>query len=192
MKRKLARAVIPALLGWIGAVSYWIAAGPDEPRALRADTAVVLGAAVYGDEPSPVFRERIKHALELYDSGKVRSFVLTGGKAQGDGFTESEVAEKVIRQEAPEDAEIWLDRKSRTTRENLVEAKRLMDEADLTSAIIVSDPLHMRRAMEMAEDLGIAAMPSATPTTRYRSFWPKAKFLMRETFFMHHYWLFGK
>ncbi|HEV2765160.1 MAG TPA: YdcF family protein, partial [Pyrinomonadaceae bacterium] len=46
----------------------------------RADAAVVLGAAVWTRRPSPVFRERINHAVELYKRGRVRKLILTGGR----------------------------------------------------------------------------------------------------------------
>jgi vancomycin permeability regulator SanA len=42
-----------------------------------ADAAVVLGAAVWSSSPSPVFRERINHAIELYRRGKVRKLIFT-------------------------------------------------------------------------------------------------------------------
>jgi uncharacterized SAM-binding protein YcdF (DUF218 family) len=57
----------------------------------------------------------------------------------------------------------------------------------LKSAIIVSDPLHMKRAMMMADGLGIDAVPSPTATTRYQSFQTKFGFLIREIYFFHHY-----
>ena len=34
----------------------------------NADAAIILGAAVWGDKPSPVFEERIKHGIWLYKS----------------------------------------------------------------------------------------------------------------------------
>jgi uncharacterized SAM-binding protein YcdF (DUF218 family) len=51
----------------------------------------------------------------------------------------------------------------------------------------VSDPLHMKRAMMMADDLDIAAVSSPTPTSRYRSLKTKLGFLLRELYFIHHY-----
>jgi vancomycin permeability regulator SanA len=36
-----------------------------------ADAAVVMGATVFRDRPSPVFRERINHAIDLYQEGMV-------------------------------------------------------------------------------------------------------------------------
>ena len=51
------------------------------------------------------------------------------------------------------------------------------------TAIIVSDPLHMKRAMLLAEDAGIKAYSSPTPSTRYVSLRTKIPFLARETFY---------
>ena len=45
---------------------------------VQGDAAIVLGAAVWGNEVSPVFRERINHAIDLYRSGKVRKIIFTG------------------------------------------------------------------------------------------------------------------
>ncbi len=58
-----------------------------------------------------------------------------------------------------------------------------MEEHALDTAIIVSDPLHMKRAMLMAEDYGICAYSSPTPTTMYRSAKTQIPFLAREVFF---------
>ena len=58
-----------------------------------------------------------------------------------------------------------------------------MDAHQLETAIIVSDPLHMKRAMLLAEDAGITAYSSPTPTTRYISMRTKIPFLARETFY---------
>ena len=50
-------------------------------------------------------------------------------------------------------------------------------------AIIVSDPLHMKRAMLLEEEAGINAYSSPTPTSRYVSLRTKIPFLARETFY---------
>lgn len=42
-----------------------VATGRAHPDGL-SDVAIVLGAVVYGDKPSPVFKERIKHGIALY------------------------------------------------------------------------------------------------------------------------------
>jgi uncharacterized SAM-binding protein YcdF (DUF218 family) len=45
----------------------------------------------------------------------------------------------------------------------------------------------MKRAMMMADGLGIDAVPSPTATTRYQSFQTKFGFLIREIYLFHHY-----
>jgi uncharacterized SAM-binding protein YcdF (DUF218 family) len=62
-----------------------------------------------------------------------------------------------------------------------------MRQHGIESAVVVSDPLHMKRAMMMADDLGIVAASSPTPTSRYRSLKTKLRFLLRELYFIHHY-----
>jgi vancomycin permeability regulator SanA len=57
-----------------------------------ADAAIVLGAAVYTDSPSPVFEERIRHGVALYKAGRVRLLVMTGGRDPGDRLSEAEAA----------------------------------------------------------------------------------------------------
>ncbi|WP_342345438.1 hypothetical protein [Snodgrassella alvi] len=42
----------------------------------EADAAIVLGAAAWDKRPSPVFRERINHAINLYRAGIVKKFSL--------------------------------------------------------------------------------------------------------------------
>ncbi|MFH7026696.1 MAG: hypothetical protein ACHBN1_15105 [Heteroscytonema crispum UTEX LB 1556] len=43
---------------------------------IKADAAIVLGAAVWGEEPSVVFRERINHAIHLDRKGDILSLFL--------------------------------------------------------------------------------------------------------------------
>lgn len=148
----------------------------------NADTAIVLGAAAYYNKPSPVFEERIKHAINLYKQGKVKKIVFTGGHGSEEEPAESEVARSyAIRHGVPAQA-IAIETESKTTLENLKNAAPLLAKEE--STLIVSDPIHMRRAMLMASDVGIQAEPSPTPTTRYRSLPVKLEFLNRETFFM--------
>ncbi|MDE1466868.1 YdcF family protein [Aurantiacibacter sp. D1-12] len=190
--KKLRRAILPALVGWLGAIAYWIGAGPPESPSASADVAIVLGAAVDSSEPSPVFRERISHGITLFNEGRVERLIFTGGRSEEDALAESEVARDMALAEGLPEEAILIETESGTTMHNLVEAQLLMRDAGLDSALIVSDPLHMRRATEMADALGMQVQASATPTTRYRSFWPKAQFLAREVYFMHHFWLFGE
>ena len=171
-------AVIVFGAGAISIVSY-----SNTDNTASCDAAIVLGAGVFGDEPSPVFRERLNHGISLYQNGYVTTLILTGGVGDGAAESDAAVAKRyVMAQGVPENA-ILIEEKSRITEQNLLYAKELMNEQSLETALIVSDPLHMKRAMLMAKDFGITAFPSPTPTTMYRSLRTKLPFLLRETYF---------
>lgn len=67
-----------------------------------------------------------------------------------------------------------------------------MDDNGLKTALIVSDPIHMKRAMQIASDIGITAWSSPTPSTRYESLGAKLAFLIQETWHMIGYFLYPK
>ena len=149
----------------------------------HCDVAIILGAATSDGEVSPVYRERINHGIWLYENGYVDYLILTGGIGNGNEISDAFAAKQyAIKKGVPEQV-IFIEEKSTITEENLEHAKVIMDEHSLDTAIIVSDPLHMKRAMLMASDYGIDACSSPTPTTMYRSAKTQIPFLAREVFF---------
>jgi len=154
-------------------------ASPD----MQADAAVVLGAAVWSQQVSPVFRERINHAMDLYRRGRVHKIIFTGGQGNRDEPTEAAAAREYAVSNGISPSDILIEQRSHTTYENLVYAKQLADAHGLKKILIVSDPMHMRRAIAMAEDVGLEAYPSPTMTTRYTGFRSQFGELTRETFY---------
>lgn len=163
------------------ALSIWRYASVDEKQ--PADTAIVLGAGTAGGEISPVFRERIHHGIWLYQNGYVDALIFTGGIGDGNERSDAWAAGQYAIEQGVPEADILLEEKSTITQENIANAKKIMDEKGYRTAIIVSDPLHMKRAMLMARDYGIEAYSSPTPTSRYISLKTKIPFLAREEFF---------
>jgi len=148
-----------------------------------ADAAVVLGAAVWTMDPSPVFKERINHAINLYRKGRVRKLIFTGGQGNPGEPTEASAARDYALQSGVPTSDILIEDKSHTTYENILNAKQLADTHGLSTVLIVSDPLHMKRAMTMARDVGLEAHPSPTPSTRYQGMRSQLKLLMHETYY---------
>ncbi len=176
------------LLGMVLALiplSIWYQAEVDETR--QADAAVILGAAVYTDHPSPVFMERIRHGIELYQNGLVKKLIFTGGKDRYDEVSEAAAARAVALEEGVAEEDILIEEESTKTWLNLVETVPVMEQADVNSVLVVSDPLHMKRAMVMADDLGIEAYASPTKTSRFQSREAKLKFLKSETIYFAGY-----
>ncbi|MBD2447111.1 YdcF family protein [Nostoc sp. FACHB-152] len=150
---------------------------------IKADAAIVLGAAVWGNEPSPVFRERINHGINLYKNANVSKIIFTGGVGESDELAEAIVGKNYAVANGVKAAEILTETRSRTTYQNLKNALEVISGHNLTKFLIVSDPLHMKRSVLMAKHLGMDAYPSPTPTTRYRTFRSQIEFLLRETYF---------
>ena len=150
---------------------------------VRCDAVIVLGAATSGGEVSPVYRERIHHGIWLYENGYVDYLILTGGTGAGNAISDARAAKQYATEKGVPEQVILMEEKSTITEENLEYAKEIMDEHSLDTAMIVSDPLHMKRAMLMARDYGINACSSPTPTTMYKSAKTQIPFLTREVFF---------
>ena len=149
----------------------------------HSDVAIVLGAGTYGDEVSPVFRERINHAIWLYKNGFVDYLIFTGGVGDGNVKSDALVAKEYAVSKSVPSKVIFIEEKSTITEENIEYAKGIMDDNTFDDAIVVSDPLHMKRAMLMTEDYGIKGYSSPTPTSMYKSWQTKIPFLIREEFF---------
>ncbi|MBV8046610.1 MAG: YdcF family protein [Paludibacterium sp.] len=161
---------------------------PDYPA--NADAALVLGAAAWGDKPSPVFRERIRHAVELYKTGQVHWIVFTGGTPVPGYPSEADVGRDYALKAGVPMTAMLAEPDSRTTWENLQNAKKLAEPFGIHTYLLVSDPWHMRRAVLMARDLGLAASPSPTRSTRYRTLSARVAFLSRETWLYVGYRIF--
>jgi uncharacterized SAM-binding protein YcdF (DUF218 family) len=149
----------------------------------QADAAVVLGAAVWSQGVSPVFRERINHAIDLYRRRQVHKIIFTGGQGNANEPTEAAAARMYAIENGISQSDILIEQRSHTTYENLVYAKQLADVHGLKKVLIVSDPMHMKRAIAMAQDVGLDAYPSPTTTTRYTGFRSQMSELTRETFY---------
>ncbi|CAH0535121.1 hypothetical protein VST7929_02782 [Vibrio stylophorae] len=148
-----------------------------------ADAAIVLGAAVWHGQPSPVFEQRIKHAIKLYHAKQVSTLIFTGGIGEGDRQSEAAVGRAyAIRHGVPAEA-ILIEEQSKVTFENLRYAAALMTKNQIQSVLLVSDPLHMKRAMLIAHQVGIHAEPSPTTTSRYQSLRAKGNMLLSETYY---------
>ncbi|MEA3569682.1 hypothetical protein U9M73_06680 [Paenibacillus phoenicis] len=71
-------------IGWMLYVLVQIGSIERNPAASSdlsdpAEVGIVLGAALWGDEPSPGLRERLDQSLKDYKAGKFQWFLLTGG-----------------------------------------------------------------------------------------------------------------
>ena len=149
----------------------------------RSDVAIVLGAGSHDGNLSPVFRERVNHALMLYNKKKIAYIIFTGGFGEAQSISDSRAAYLYALANGVPAESMMIEEKSTITYQNLVNAKQLMKDHGLTSALLVSDPLHMKRSMFICELLHIPCLPSPTKTSMYRSTNAKFRSLLYETFY---------
>ena len=174
------------------AVAVWRAAHTDDAsRVGSADVILVLGAAQYGGEPSPVFAGRLDHGKLLYDQGFAERIMVLGAGQEGDEFTEAEAGAGYLAREGVPTEAIQISPEGTSTLESLRAAARRMDEAGLNSAFLVSDPWHNLRIKRMASDLGIEAYASATWHSAAQSQSTRLQGYTRETFAYLYYRVFG-
>lgn len=147
-----------------------------------ADAAVVLGAAVYINKPSPVFKKRIEAAVNLYMNEKVNYLIFTGGVGGGDSVAESHVGreEAISAGVAPE--HIFTEAKSKTTYENLKFIKPIVSEKGISSLMLVTDPLHQFRSSYIARSMAWDAKILTCPLedSAYKTWKSKLPFFGRE------------
>lgn len=188
-------ALAAATIGIVGltVVAVWRAAHTDDAsRVDRADVIVVLGAAQYGGEPSPVFAGRLQHALLLYEQGRADTILVLGAGQPGDQSTEAEAGLRfLVAGGAPASAVVALP-EGRTTLESLRAAAGYMRDRNLGSAFLVSDPWHNLRVKKMASDLGITGYASATWQSAARSEGTRMSGYLRETFAYLYYRVLGR
>ncbi len=167
--------------GWNGAR---VLAGALDRQDHRATVAIVLGAAAWNGRPSPVLRERVRHAVQLYQSGAVQHLLFTGGVARNDRWSEAQVAADYALVRGVPRAAALVETRSRSTQENLCFALPLLQERQWRDVLIVSDPFHVHRGVVIAQKLGLAATGSPTRTSRFTSLRSQSQFWLRETWLM--------
>jgi uncharacterized SAM-binding protein YcdF (DUF218 family) len=158
-------------------VQVYRASNHDGARA--ADAIIVLGAAQYDGQPSPVLRDRLDHALELYRAGVASTIVVTGGRQAGDRFTEATTGYNYLRAQGVPDEALLKEIGGTNTYESLAASARFLRDRNLVNVVLVTDGYHAFRVGAIAEDLGLDASVSPTETRLSRS--AELRQILRET-----------
>lgn len=130
-------------------------------RAQAADVIVVLGAGLRRDNtPGPALTRRSARAAELWQAGYAPVIVCSGGKPGNRTRSEADACAELLRGNGVPASAILLEETSRSTEENALETRAIMQTNGWTSAVIVTDGFHLLRATRLFEQAGIRAFPS--------------------------------
>ncbi|MBA4494871.1 YdcF family protein [Paenactinomyces guangxiensis] len=143
-----------------------------EPDRVPRQAAIVLGAALWDQQPSPALQERLNQALSLYKDGLVQYIVLSGGLGDN-GITEAEGMKKYLMDRGVPAGHLILEDRSSNTKENLKFTAEVLQKHKWTKLYLVTHDYHMYRALNYARQAGIQA--SAAPVHSQVLFMPYHK-----------------
>jgi uncharacterized SAM-binding protein YcdF (DUF218 family) len=162
--------LLAGTVGW----TYWVYAQIEryahQDQAATADAIGVLGAAEYDGRPSPVYRARLDHALQLYHRG-IAPLIVTLGGPGGDQYTEGSVGREYLMSKGVPESAIIAETESRNTEESARRIAVIARVNDLHRLVVVSDDTHMFRIHEIcaADGLDVLTSPRPRPATEEKT-----------------------
>lgn len=121
----------------------------DVARVRPADAAVILSTKAYENgRPNPCLAARVAAGVALYQAGKVKTLVMSGGINRDHQYGSRNMQRIAEEMGVPPEAIVQEDRSS-TTFENIVFSRRLIEGTQ--NVVIVSAGFHLPRAEKMAK-----------------------------------------
>lgn len=117
------------------------------------DCIIVLGAGVWGENPSPMLEDRLLEGIDLYKNKVAPKIIMTGDHGRAE-YDEVNVMKKFAIDNGVPSEDIFMDHAGFSTYESLYRAKDIF-KAD--KVIIVTQEYHLYRALYIAKQLGIYA-----------------------------------
>jgi len=158
--------------------------GPLRP----ADAILVLGRRLEGDRPTEVFRQRLEHAASLWHMGLAPRVIVSGGLTGDATWSEAEAGRSWLLEQGLPDELVFAEDRSQHTLENLFNIREDLRARKWSSLILVSDPLHLGRALACSRGFGldVTGSPASGCPPRPGGFgwWARA---LREAFLLHWY-----
>lgn len=147
----------------------------------NADVIVVLGAAQLNGRPGEVLEARLTEAKRIYELGLAPHIITVGAGAPGDRTTEAASGKYWLTNNGVKSKKVSSLEVGRDTWVETQNYVKFMKLKKMQDVIIVTDPFHCRRAMTMANDLGVVATCSPVKTGPNALANSGRRYLMRES-----------
>jgi uncharacterized SAM-binding protein YcdF (DUF218 family) len=127
-----------------------------------ADVIVVMGAAQYDGRPSELLESRLAHALLLWkDQQRAPLIAVTGGKQEGDRFTESEASAQWLVGKGVDASAILRESIGQSTWQSLNELTPTLKSNSVKNVVMVTSDWHAARSALTLEEMGFSVSTSA-------------------------------
>ncbi len=131
----------------------------------QVDILIVLGAGVWGSEPSPQLKLRLQTAATVYEENSGMTLIVSGGQGPDENVSEAQAMRDYLIQLGVNEESILMEGQSTSTVENLIFSKAILDglKLDNPSVGIVTTDFHMYRSKMLAKRYGMNAVGESAP-----------------------------
>lgn len=137
----------------------------DECKSIDPQCILVLGCAVWANnEPSPMLKDRLDTAIELYRKGAAPKLLLSGDNSVKEYSEPDCMLAYALKQGVPAE-DIFLDFAGFSTYDSVYRANAIF-RAD--RMIVVTQKYHLFRALKICDSLGITAKGAASNQRQYK------------------------
>lgn len=123
------------------------------------DAMVILGANLWGEEPSPMLKSRLNAALDYLEDHPDMTVVVTGGMADDEVMSEAACMADYLTDRGVDENQILLEEQAGNTLQNLSFSIDLLHEAGYGAGhlLVVSNGAHLARVRMLAQRCGVQA-----------------------------------
>jgi uncharacterized SAM-binding protein YcdF (DUF218 family) len=158
-------AAILAVVLYVCVVSVTVVSAGIRDDERKADAIVVMGAAQYDGRPSKLLEARLSHAFDVWQNqNRAPIIAVTGGKQEGDRFTESEASAQWLMDKGVNPDVILQENVGQSTWQSLNELVPILKEKSIKNVIMVTSDWHASRSALTLEEMGFSVSTSATPS----------------------------
>ena len=158
---RVALLLVAVLTVWVGGDLTYVITGAETDYAAPADVIIVLGCNPYATRggPSLCLSSRGRHAADLYHRGLAQHIIASGGYTEN-GPTEASVMLGVLVSDGVPESAVVLEERAHNTIQNIGYSQEIMLRYNWVTAILVTEPYHIKRATLVAQDAGLRVYPS--------------------------------
>ena len=127
------------------------------------DCILILGAAIWGDKPSPMLEDRLLEGIKLYQNNISNKIIVSGDHGKEE-YDEVNVMKNYIIEKGIPSEVIFMDHAGFSTYDSIYRAREIFKA---NKVVIVTQKYHLYRALYIANKLGLEAYGVSSDPRKY-------------------------